>query len=60
MTQHLFIVTSAINTGFGFFSKEERIEQLMDTIVSIQEYAPGSKIAIFESSGIPVEEELLQ
>lgn len=60
MTQHLFIVTSAINTGFGFFSREERIEQLMDTIVSIQEYAPGSKIAIFESSGIPVEEELLQ
>lgn len=59
MTQHLFIVTSAINTNFGTFSQEERVEQLGETLNSITIRAPDSKIAVFESSGRPVDKELL-
>lgn len=59
MTQHLFIVTSAINTKFGTFSKEERLAQTIDTLKCIYSKIPDAKIAILESSGIPIEQEIV-
>jgi hypothetical protein len=58
--QNLFIITSAVNTRFGAFPKEVRLSQTLATIGSIQARAPDSKIVIFESSGVPLDEETLK
>jgi hypothetical protein len=58
--QNLFIITSAVNTRFGAFSKEVRLSQTLATIHSVQTRAPNSKIVIFESSGVPLDEETLK
>ena len=59
MTKHLFIVTSAINTKFGTFSKEERLAQTIETFKTIYEKIPDAKIVVFESSGISVGQEII-
>lgn len=52
-----FLVTSAINSRFGKFSKEERMEQTKSTINSINQYAPGSDIVLIDMCGDPVTKE---
>lgn len=56
MTRHAFMITSAINTKFGVFTAEERLQQTIDTINSINGRAPGSKIYLIEMSAIPLTE----
>jgi hypothetical protein len=56
MTQHAFMITSAINTKFGVFTAEERLQQTLDTIHSINGRAPGAKIFLIEMSAIPLME----
>lgn len=56
MTQHAFMITSAINTKFGVFTAEERLQQTLDTIHSINARAPGSKIFLIEMAAIPLGE----
>ena len=56
MTKHCFIVTSAINTKWGVYSNEIRLHQTRQTLESIKEYAPNSKIIVMESSAIPLTE----
>lgn len=46
-----FIVTSAINTKFGVFTADERLQQTLDTIDSIYERCPDAYIALIEMSG---------
>lgn len=60
MTKHLFIVSSAINTKFGDYDTDQRLLQTFKTIKSVYDYAPDSKIAVFESSGIPLPQEIIQ
>jgi hypothetical protein len=55
--KHAFIVTSAINSKFGVFSPEERLEQTLDTITSIKSKTPTAKIVIMECCGTPLSEE---
>jgi hypothetical protein len=57
MTRHCFIVTSAINSRFGIYSPKERLAQTLDTIQSIHQHAPGSKIIIMECTGVPLTDE---
>jgi hypothetical protein len=47
-----FIVTSAINTKFGVFSSEQRLQQTLDTITSIKKKAADAKIIAVELAGI--------
>jgi hypothetical protein len=55
---HLFLITSAINTKFGIHSREERLEQTKDTVKSIIKRIPDAKIVIIESSGEPIGKEI--
>lgn len=55
--KHLFIVTSAINSKFGVFSPEQRLEQTIGTITSIKNKIPDAKIVIMECCGTPITDE---
>jgi hypothetical protein len=55
MIKHAFIVTSAINSKFGVFNPADRLKQTLDTITSIKNKAPGSKIIIMECCGDPIQ-----
>lgn len=47
----LFLVSSAISTKFGVFSRKQRLEQTIETLKSIKTKIPESKILLIESSG---------
>jgi hypothetical protein len=49
---HAFVVTSAINSKFGVYTPEQRLEQTLDTIKSCRDHAPGCKIIVMECTGI--------
>jgi hypothetical protein len=55
--KHCFIVTSAINSKFGVFSPEQRLEQTIGTIHSIKSKIPDAKIVVMECCGTPITEE---
>lgn len=57
MTQHAFIVTSAVNSKFGVFTPDQRLAQTVDTINSIKTYIPNAKIVIMECCGTPIRDE---
>jgi hypothetical protein len=54
---HTFLITSAINTKFGVFNGDQRLQQTIDTINSINGRAPGAKIYLVEMSAIPLTDE---
>lgn len=56
MKRHLFLLSSAISTGHSKFSAQERLDQTIVTIDSIRDRVPDAKIAIFESSALPLEQ----
>lgn len=56
---HLFIITSAINTRFGKHTREERILQTLHTLKSVYDRVPGAKIVVIESSAIKLEQEMV-
>ena len=49
-----FIVTSAINTKFGVFNAEERLQQTLSTIDSIYARCPDAYVALIEMAGSPL------
>lgn len=57
---HLFVVSSAINTKFGMFDSDQRLLQTYRTIKSVYDRLPEAKIVLIESSGIPLEPEVLE
>ncbi|CAB4129120.1 hypothetical protein UFOVP112_218 [uncultured Caudovirales phage] len=58
--KHAFIVTSAINSKFGVFTPEQRLEQTISTIKSIREKLPTAVIVVMECCGTPVTKEQAQ
>lgn len=46
-----FIITSALNTKFGVFSAEQRMQQTLDTIKSIRSRCPDTHITIVDMGG---------
>lgn len=52
--KHAFIVTSAINSKFGVFTPEQRLDQTIDTIKSIKSKIPNAKIVVMECCGTPI------
>jgi hypothetical protein len=57
MIQHAFLITSAINTKFGVFSSEQRLQQTIDTINSINGRVPNARIYLVEMAAIPLTDE---
>ena len=58
--KHLFIVSSAINTKFGEFDSDQRLLQTYQTLKSVYDRVPDARVAIIESSGIPLDEATVQ
>jgi hypothetical protein len=56
-SRYAFIITSAINTKFGIYTSDQRLAQTLNTIKSIRERAPGSKIILLEMAGLPLSDE---
>jgi hypothetical protein len=54
MIKHLFVVTSAVNSRFGVYDSETRLQQTIDTIKSIKSKIPDAGIAIMECTGVPL------
>ena len=57
MTKHAFMITSAINTKFGVFNSDQRLQQTKDTINSINGRVPAAKIYLIEMGAIPLTEQ---
>lgn len=49
-----FIVTSALNTKFGVHKTNARMNQTLDTIISIKEHCPDAHITLIEMAGEPL------
>lgn len=63
MIRHLFVVTSAINSRFGVYRPEQRLEQTIETIRSIRQRVPDAGIVIMECTGVspsPEQEQVLR
>lgn len=54
MTKHAFMITSAVNTKFGVYDGQTRLQQTINTIDSIKARAPGAKIYLIEMAAIPL------
>jgi hypothetical protein len=52
--KHLFIVTSAVNSKFGVFTPEQRLEQTLGTITSVRNKIPDAQIVVMECCGTPI------
>lgn len=55
--KHCFIVTSAINSKFGIFKPQERLEQTVATINSVKSKVPDAMIVVMECCGTPITDE---
>ena len=57
---HLFVISSAINTKFGEFDSNQRLLQTYRTFKSVHDRVPNAKLAVFESSGYPLDDDIVQ
>lgn len=55
MQKNLFVVSSAIDTPLSIYSKAVRFAQTLQTMQSIQKYAPNSDIVILDAGQIALE-----
>jgi hypothetical protein len=54
---NIFIITSTLKPKIGIIPENVRYEQTLETIKSIKDKAPGSKIFLLDSSPTPLEQE---
>ena len=57
MIRHCFVVTSAVNSKFGVYKPEERMQQTLMTLKNIRQKVPGCKIIVMECAGTMLTEE---
>lgn len=57
--KHLFIVSSAINNKNGEFDCDQQLLQTYRTLKSIYDRVPDARVAVIESSGIPLERDAI-
>jgi hypothetical protein len=51
---YAFLVTSAVNTKFGVYNSEQRLQQTLDTIKSIKQAVPDAAVILIEMSALPL------
>jgi hypothetical protein len=57
MIRHCFVVTSAVNSKFGVYNPEQRLEQTVMTLRNVREKVPGCKIIVMECAGTSLTQE---
>lgn len=57
MIRHCFIVTSAVNSKFGVYNPEERMQQTLMTLKNVRNKVPDCKIIVMECAGTPLTDE---
>lgn len=57
---HLFVISSAINTKFGLFDSDQRLLQTYRTFKSVYDRIPNARIAVIESSGYPLDPDVVE
>jgi len=60
MSQYTFLITSAINTKFGVYNSDQRIQQTLNTVQSIRQRVPAARIILLEMSAISLTEQQKQ
>ena len=55
--QYTFLILSTVDTEHSIYSRQERLNQTLETINSIRQYAPGSKIAFIDNSINPLSDQ---
>lgn len=56
-SKYAFAVTSAINTKFGVYTTEQRLQQTIDTMRSIKNRVPDARIIVLESGNQKLSED---
>lgn len=56
---HLFIVTSALNTGIGVIDFETRVKQTLETLKVLREKVPNAIITLADASSRPVDKSII-
>lgn len=56
MNKHAFLITSAVNTKFGVFSSDQRLQQTLATVSSIRRAVPEAKIILVEMAAVALSE----
>ena len=51
---HAFMITSAVNTKFGVYTSEQRLQQTIETIASVKQHVPDAQIFLIEMAAIPL------
>jgi hypothetical protein len=51
------MLTSAINTKFGIYDSQQRLDQTIESIRSVRLHIPDAKIFLIEMAGIPLTED---
>ena len=54
MIRTVFMITSAINTKFGVYSAQQRLDQTLATIASVRQHVPDARIFLLEMAGLPL------
>lgn len=54
MIRHCFVVTSAVNSKFGVYKPNERMQQTIATLQNVRTKAPGCKVIVMECAGTPL------
>jgi hypothetical protein len=55
-----FIITSALNTKFGVYKTEERLQQTLATAASVRNKVPDATLIAVEMAGVPPTEEQIR
>jgi len=48
------MITSAVNTKFGVYTSEQRLQQTIETIASVKQHVPDASIFLIEMAAIPL------
>ena len=54
MSKNAVMITSAINSKFGVYPGDVRLEQTLATVASVKDRIPGAKIFLLEMTGVPL------
>jgi len=51
MNSYTFVKTSAINTRFGIYPPQQRLEQTLATVASVRRRVPNANVVLLEMAG---------